>query len=332
MKRLLAVIVVAAALWSGYWVVAMRGARAGFEEWFAARRAEGWQADYAALTVRGFPNRIDTTFDKPALADPETGLAWEAPFFQIFALSYKPNHIIAVWPRQQQFSTPQAKYAVSSADMRASLVMDPSPGLPLARANLVASAMAVEGPDGTATLEGVQFAINLVETTTDTYRLALNADGVTPPQPGNIRLRTGGQLPRTFDALRADLTVTLTRPLDLSALEDSRPQPREIKLKLAEARWGALELALAGRLTLDQDGRPDGRLTIKARNWRDIVDIVRQAGWLPESWLGSVEQALDLAAQLSGNTQTLDLPLDFRGGQMYLGPVPVGTAPVIRFR
>ena len=143
MKRLLVVSVVGAALWSGYWLVAMRGAQAGFESWFAARRAERWQAEYAGLSVRGFPNRIDTTFDRPVLADPGTGLAWEAPFFQIFALSYRPNHVIAVWPGQQRLSTPQAKYDIASADMRASLVMAPEPALPLERGNLVAGALAV---------------------------------------------------------------------------------------------------------------------------------------------------------------------------------------------
>ena len=332
MKRLLVVIVVAAALWSGYWVVAMRGAKVGFEAWFAARRAEGWQAEYASLAVRGFPNRIDTTFERPALADPETGLAWEAPFFQIFALSYKPNHIIAVWPGQQRLSTPQAKFDIASADMRASLVMAPQPRLPLERSNLVARAMAIEGPGGTTTLEGLQLALGRLEGAVEEYRIALNADGLTPPLPGGFTLRTGGRLPRRLDALRADLSVGFDRPWDLTALEQGRPQPRRIRVRLAEAKWGALELALAGELRIDAAGRPEGRLTVKARNWRDIVALIRAGGWLPEAWLGPVEEALGLAAQLSGNVQSLDLPLDFADGGMSLGPIPLGAAPVLRLR
>lgn len=332
MKRLLVVIVVAAALWSGYWFVAAKGARAGFESWFAARRAEGWQAEYAALAIRGFPNRIDTTFDTPALADPDTGLAWEAPFFQIFALSYKPNHIIAVWPNRQQISTPHAKYEISSTDMRASLVMAPSPKLPLERSNFVAGAMAIEGPGGATTLEGVQMGVSLQSGATMDYRFAVNADGLTPSLPGGLTLQTGGRLPQHFDALRADLSVKFDKPWDLTALEHRRPQPKTVQLKLAEAKWGGLELALAGKLEIDTQGRPTGRLTVKARNWRDIVALVRAGGWLQESWLNPIEQALSLAAQLSGNTQTLDVPLDFRNGEMSLGPVTLGPAPVIRLR
>ena len=332
MKRLLVLILLLAALWSGYWYVAQRGARTGFEAWFAARRAEGWQADYAALEIRGYPNRVDTTFENPVLADPETGLAWEAPFFQIFALSYKPNHIIAVWPNSQTFSTPEAKYRISSADMRASLVMHPGMKLPLERSNLVAQALAVEAPGGTTTMEGVQFAISRLEGSEQDYRIAFNTDGLTPPPPAHFRLETGGMLPGKLDALRADATIRFDKPWDITALQDARPQPRRIKLQLAEAKWGELALALAGTLDIDSEGRATGRITVKARNWRDIIALIRQSGWLPDGWIDPVEEALALAAQLSGNTQTLDVPLDFKGGTIRLGPLPIGPAPLFRLR
>ena len=54
-----------------------------------------------------------------ALADPDTGLAWDAPFFQILALSYQPNKWIAVWPREQRLTTPREKFTIRAEDMRA---------------------------------------------------------------------------------------------------------------------------------------------------------------------------------------------------------------------
>lgn len=332
LKRLLFIIVIATALWTGYWFIATRGARAGFEAWFAARQAEGWQAEYTELRIQGFPNRIDTTFDKPILADPETGLAWDAPFFQIFALTYRPNHIIAVWPKSQRFTTPNAKYDVASKNMRASIVFEADPKLPLARANLVAEAMAITSNNAVTTLDGIQFALTKVETTQQEYRLALNIDGYAPALPSGLTLHSGGTLPRQLDALRADIRVEFSRPWDLSALEQSRPQPTRIKLRLAEAKWGALELALAGQVLIDKNGYPDGSLTLKARNWRDILRLMRDLKFVPESWLSPLEQGLGLAAQLSGNKETLDLPLDFKNGQTKLGPIPLGPAPRIILR
>lgn len=333
MKRLLIFIVIAGLGWSAYWYAAMTGTRSGFEAWFAARRAEGWQAEYTDLAIRGFPNRVDATFEGPALADPDSGLAWSAPFFQIFALSYRPNHVIAVWPETQRLATPLAHYDIASKDMRASLVMDTAATLPLERMNFVAGAMAITPDDGAiTTLDGMQAAVTRLPGAVSDYRFAINADGLTPALPDRVGLRTGGALPQRLDALRADLEVGFDAPWDISALSEARPQPRQIRLRLAEARWGRLELKLAGTLDVDHSGRPSGRLTVKAQNWRDILTLARDLGWIGSGWGERLEQGLSLVAQLSGNPETLDIPLDFTAGRVSLGPVPLGPAPVLRLR
>lgn len=333
MKRLLIIIIVAGLGWSAYWYAAMVGTRNGFEAWFEARRAEGWQAEYTDLTIRGFPNRVDATFERPVLADPETGLAWSAPFFQIFALSYRPNHIIAAWPETQRLSTPLAHYDIASKEMRASLVTEATPNLPLERMNLVAGAMAITtDDDAITTLDGMQAAVTRLPGAPSGYRFAVNADGLTPALPDRAGLRTGGALPRRLDALRADLEVEFDAAWDLSALSEARPQPRRIRLRLAEARWGQLELKLAGTLDVDRNGRPTGRLTVKAQNWRDILTLARDLGWIGPTWGTRLEQGLALVAQLSGNPETLDIPLDFTADRVSLGPVPLGPAPVLRLR
>ena len=79
MRALLAVILVATGLWAGYWVIGSRTTHSAFEGWFDARRAEGWVAETSSLGVQGFPNRFDVVFEDLILADPATGLAWEAP-------------------------------------------------------------------------------------------------------------------------------------------------------------------------------------------------------------------------------------------------------------
>ena len=294
MKKLLVVIVVLSSLWAGYWFVGSTAAKAGFENWFEARRADGWQAEYTDITLLGFPSRFDTTLKEPVLADPNTGLAWEAPFLQIFALSYKPHHIITAFADTQTIRTPKQRYDVASTGMRASMVMEPNTDLAFNRANLVSEALAItpEGFEPTR-LDGLQVALTRVEGAQ--YRVAFNA-------------------------------------WDISALEEGRPQPRLIKLHLAEAQWGDLQLEAAGELTVDRAGTPTGKLTIKARNWREIVALARATQAAPDVLLDQIEQALSLVAQLNGNAETLDIPLGFSNGFIKLGPVPIGAAPRLFIR
>jgi hypothetical protein len=336
MLRILLVIVLgAAALWTGYWFVGARGMDQALAGWFEARRADGWVAHYDELSVTGFPNRFDVNLAGPELADPDTGLAWQAPFFQILALSYRPNHVIAVWPPESRLATPHETYGLEADDMRASLVLRPGPRLALDRATLTARTLNItrDARAGTTAVADLSLAAERAPADdAPAYRLGLRAQGLAPPIPWRNRVDPQGSLPDTFDTVRADLTVTFDKPWDRTAIEEARPQPRRIRLRLAEARWGRLELAAAGELDVGDDGTPEGEITVKARNWREILELSVRAGALNESLAATLRDGLALVARMAGHPETLDVPLSFSGGRVRLGPVPLGRAPTLELR
>lgn len=333
MRALLAVILLAAGLWAGYWVIGSRATLSAFERWLNARRAEGWVAETSALDVQGFPNRFDVVFQGLILADPATGLAWEAPRFQIDALSYRPNHVIAIWPDTQRIATPEQKFRLDSRDMRASLVIVPDTALALQRMTLTADFLEITPEartDGTTALSTLSLAAERLDGTD--YRLGLRAEGLTLAAPARARLDPMGRLPDRISSASADITATFDKPWDRTAIERARPQPTHIRVRLAEGRWGDLHLQAAGEVDVTPEGWPEGEITLKARNWREIVTLLRTAGVLPESLASSVETGLGMMARLKGNPDTLDIPLGFGGGRMWLGPVPLGPAPRLRLR
>ena len=341
MKRLLILVLVPALLWSGYWLYGASASKTAFAAWFEDRRAEGWVADYAALEVQGFPNRFDTTFTDLALADPATGWAWNASFFQLLALSYKPNHVIAVWPNTHSIATPQGRFALTQAEMQASVVLWPSTALAVDRVRLVADTVQVTAANGSTTAASAlrmaaerlgpdgQAASTAPEDGPTRYRIALSVEGFAPDTALRQRIDPGDRLPRTLDALRADVTLGFDRPWDRLSVEAARPQPRLISLRLAEARWGALELLAAGDLEIDASGEATGRITVKAQNWREILGLARASGALPDGLADTLEQGLGL---LAGRNDGIDIPLDFRSGRIWIGPLPVMTSPVFTLR
>ncbi|MGH1577843.1 DUF2125 domain-containing protein [Planktotalea sp.] len=334
MIRLLVVIIAAATLYAGYWFVGSNGANSGFERWFDDRRAEGWVAEVDDINTRGFPSRFDTTLTNLSLADPETGVAYSAPFLQIFALSYKPEHIIAVWPNEQSFSSPYGKAAVSSTDMRASLIVKKNTALALQKANFTTDELAVKMDNGDAFGAGKALvAVELTPTpaAANNYHFGVDLKDLTLPQPKGLRLEVG-LLPEKLDYARADVTAQFNAPWDLNALQTARPQPTKIAVKLIEAKWGQLELRLAGEFDVDTQGRANGKITVKAQNWRDILAVSAASGAIPSQLVRPIEQGLSLLSGLSGNRNTLDLPLDLKDGQMKLGPIPLGPAPLFRLR
>jgi hypothetical protein len=333
MKRLLFVIVLLACIWAGFWLSASTGLKSAFETWFEDRRAQGWVAEYSDLSVKGFPNRVDTHFSDLQLADPRTGWAWEAPFFQLLALSYRPNHVIAVWPNEQLLATPTQKIDITSNSLKASVVLAAGTRLPLTRANLVAETLTLQTRDQQATtMTALRAAIQQDEGAPQTYRFAVEAEDFAPPMSVRGLIGASDALPRTFSALRAQFRVGFDAPWDLDAIERQRPQPTHLDLTLAEARWGNLEIWLAGQADVDESGTMTGKFTIKLRNWRDILRMAVNSGQIPQGLGDQMEKGLGLLSQMAGNPNTLDVPLDLRRGIAFLGPIPVGSVPPLVLR
>lgn len=329
MKRLLIVILIAAGLWSGYWFVGATGAKSGFEAWFEARRAEGWVADYTDFSLRGFPNRFDASWDGLTLADPQTGVAVDMPFFQVLALSYRPTHVIAVAPQEMQVSTPYEKFGVASDDLRASLRLRPNTSLELENAVLHGDHLRITGAQDAALRE---LRLAAERTGDTTYRYGVEAFDLSPPAPVLQRLAGQEALPEVIEVASLDATVSFDKPWDISALEVARPQPTHIDLSDMRAIWGVMEFRAAGEIEVDAQGLGTGTVNIRAENWRDMLRVAVNSGAVPENAATATERALGMLAGMKGNPNSIDATLELKNGQVFIGFIPLGPAPVFRLR
>ncbi|MEO6301490.1 MAG: DUF2125 domain-containing protein, partial [Paracoccaceae bacterium] len=119
-------------LWGGYWFVGSRAVDQGVEGWFTDTAANGAIATNQGVSVAGFPSRFDLTVTEPHLADPTTGWGWQAPFAQVFSMTWKPWHLIAALPNDQEIDAPDQKIKLHSSAMKGSLRMHPSTALTFA--------------------------------------------------------------------------------------------------------------------------------------------------------------------------------------------------------
>jgi hypothetical protein len=330
-RPLIAVVVLAALGWSIYWVVGARALDRQVEAWLEERRAEGWVAEAVDTAVRGYPNRFDLSLTGLELADPETGLAWSAPFFQVLSLSYRPSHIIAVWPEEQTVSSPFEHISVTSDDIRGSLRLRDTASLALEDATFVADAVTLRSDAGwTADLDTGRLAARLAPATDSTYEIGIEALGLIPPESAGFDV--AGALPDEIEVLRLDAEVAFTSPWDRAAIEVARPQPTAIDVREIRATWGRLDLRAAGELAVSPEGFPEGQLAVKAVNWREILAVGVASGTVPERLASTIESALQTLAGASGSPDTLDATLSFRNGRVFYGILPLGSAPVLQFR
>ncbi len=321
-----------AILYSGYWVVGWVALTKGAETWADDRRAEGWQVEWSDLSVQGFPSRFDTTLTEPLLTDPETGWSWQAPFFQLLALSYKPHHLIAVWPNTHSLATPYQRYAIAHDSAKASLVFSNGTDLRIDRATLVVDALKVATSGSQFSTGTLNFAIRPTGEAPLSYDIGMTVRNLALASDLKRQLDPAGILPAAVDTLSLNAALGFDAPWDRFALETRRPQPTSLQIASAKASWGGLDLRIAADLTFDAAGLANGDITVKATNWREIVALSHNAGLLPTAFLPMVENALGSMAGLSGPANTLDIPLKLRQGTLSLGLIPLGSLPPFRLR
>lgn len=327
MRRLVGLVLVAAVLYGGYWVVGSRATLAGAKQALAQMKADGI-ADYADVSIRGFPSRFDLTIDQPRLRSLDGWVEWAAPFAQIFALSYRPNHVIAVLPQSQTLNLGGAPLEVTSDDMRASAVFGASTALPLDHAQTVAKAMTVTDAQGDGLgITELRAAARTADSARNRYDIAVEASGMTAiGAAGPLWAVVAGDA-AAKGWIKAQTTATFDRSLDRQAAEGG-VRMTDLQVTGLQVSYGQLDLQGSGALVISPEGEPEGKLDLAVKGWQGLPQVMVQTGMINPEAAPTVTKVLMALSIGSGGTEgTLRLPLTMTGGQMSLGPVPLGPAP-----
>jgi hypothetical protein len=269
MRALLAIIVLLALGWCGWWYFAAATRQQGIEGWLAERRADGWVAEAEAVKVRGFPYRLDTTVTGLELADPAAGWSWDAPEFQFLSLAYKPHEIIAIWPREQTVATPYETIAITSETLRGSVAFEPNPRLALDRATVEIAGRTLRGASGgQAGIGTAVFATRQAGAAAPAFAhdVAFTAEALTLPAEVTAGIDRAGVMPAAIEAVKLDATLVFDRPWDRPAIEGENPALEALRLRAASATWGELDLRAEGTLEADADGFAAGRIDLRVSN------------------------------------------------------------------
>lgn len=337
MRKLLFLILTGTALWSGYWYVGSTAVRDGVNGWFADAARQGITAENAGVAVAGFPNRFDLTIDGLKLADPVTGAGWQAPFVQVFAMTWKPWHIIAALAPEQAVTLPDQVVTVGSDGLMASLRAKPSTDLPLAEVRVAGTQLDLASDQGwtlglgdfTVGLRadealgpaGYEFGFDLAPLTPDPAFLAAVQAVTIPDLPAS-------DLPAQIEALWGSVYLTFSAPLDRHAGE-ARPDLRRVEINQFNLTWGQLAASASGVVEADANGYAAGTLTVEVTNWDRLPALLVATGALTPEAAPTIARGMQALAAQSPDLKILSLSLVMEDGRMSFGPFPLGPAPLM---
>ncbi len=329
----LKLLIVLALIWGGWWVLATSGLQRGIDIWSQARAQAGIEVSIGEVARSGFPLRIGAVMRDVTLRDTRSGGIARLPQMDLSAPVYWPGHARVILPAEPlTFTAPQAVLSLTHAGAQADLRLRPGAALQLEAmaGRLLSGALAV---DGTEVLRSDRLDVDIRQgDVPERYSLTAGGTAVAPAAQLRDALGLPADWPQTLDTLVAQMTVTFDRPWDRTAIALSRPQPREIAVERVEAAWADLRLTLGADLSVAPGGQLSGDVRLQAAGWREMLDLASAGGALPPQMRQQAETVLQLLAGLSGDDRTLDVTVTLEQGQMRVGFIPLGPAPLLILR
>ena len=301
-KWLLVVVVVLFGAYGAYWYIGASAVERQTAEALEGLEEDGWSITYDSLQVRGFPNRFDTTLEPLSVVSPSEALQWTAPFLQVFALSYRPNEVIVVWPEAQELQIGETSVTLTSGDLRASAHVALGGAFSLEEARLVGSDLAVGLAAETGSAKGILFAVRESLAETQSYDLYLDVDEVEVPGLSIL-------------AIDIDVTAALSAPLDRNLR--AVPQIEGLEIKRAELVVAEAFVDLTGELAPGADGFPVGRIDVRTRAPLELVESFVASGYVTEDAASVVRGTLGAAEP--GPDGVISLTLRLEAGFATLG-------------
>ncbi len=331
MRSLITLVLVLSLGWSAWWLIGTTAQKTAIETWMEQRRDAGWVAEVEEFKVTGYPNRFDSVFTDLTLGNPQAGWTWQAPHFQLLALSYKPNHIIAVWPGMHSYATRNDTTTISSSQFRGSLIFKPDTALSLDRMQLEIADLALSGETNwraSAKEASIAFfAHNAPDLPPNSYDLYIKALEFSPPATWLDSIDQSGALPETIPEAIFDATLTYDNPWDRFAIEHANPRITAIQIRDLRLLWGDLNLNGKGSIDITNEGYMEGTFTLQAQKWRELLDVIIAAQLLAPDFTKALDRGISVVAALAGNPEDIEIKLRFKDGLTYIGSIPIGQAP-----
>ncbi|GEQ99589.1 hypothetical protein JCM17845_02130 [Iodidimonas gelatinilytica] len=342
-RLLIGSVILLALGYGAFWHSAANRAETLVKEGLDALNAGPTKARAQRIDSQGFPYRLQIRIDQPFLSNQKTELQWSAGAqrLMLFTHPWTPDHVVAEGTAVAlglgalTLSAPAPKASVVRGGGFARIDVDFGPvhlnvpnsknqqmtadrmqlhlRLPDHKADSEASNAATEAPSSDALLqeERADIAISLTN-------LALGPFADQAPDPVISRLE-----------LHGELHGRLPTPVTARSLAQWRDQGGTIEISDLALIWGTVRITGDGSLTLDEQLRPLGALSLTIEQPGLLIAYLAAHGWIDRESAPYLREGMEQIATM-GDGRAMRLPITMQDGRIFAGPFPVAdTGPIV---
>lgn len=309
-------------LYSAYWVYARTQIVRYVADWEAAQTDAGFIIAHNNLRVGGYPYRFSVSADDVVMQAPAIDGGWELEMnaFEANAMPYDLAHWVISVGDIVRFRQDGQGLGLTTETARFSVA---GSGGVTQRIGAEISGLQIESLGSAAVTITAVEALRLSAATGETGDMAIRL------QLGGVQL-VGDQIDPVLigsfgdhiTRLQADFVISQWPELARSADLGTWARAGGVySLREFHIGWGRLNMDAEGEMSLDEALHPTGRISLNLLDPEAVVDAMIESGSIPEQNYG----ALRLVAQSAPRTDAgTAIPLSFRNGGVYFGPVRLG--------
>jgi hypothetical protein len=346
-RRILLILLVAvlalAAATTVYWHYASEALSDGIGHWAEARRADGLQASYSSVAIKGFPFRLRAVIRDPVIARPagpngrDIAWEWRGSDLEASVRPWNTSRVDLDFPGTHQLTLPVGGgWTIFATADRAVGTLDlDETGVP-ASGDFGMDELDLLSEDGRQSvsiahvkLSGATHAAGNPPHQTATFDLSLDGKGIELPQDAKPPL---GSYIAVLEGQASLMGVFPAGPA-VEAATAWRNDGGTIEVHRLHLEWGPLAIEAGGTLALDANLQPIGALSAIVRGFPETVDALVAGGMVQKSDGDTAKTVLGLLAKSpkGGGPPELTVPLTVQNGWIYVGPVALARAPELRW-
>lgn len=267
------------------------------------------------LTRHGFPARITLQMQAPRYRNKD--FLWQIDKASATLMPFNHGHAVFDFTGTHRLSTDDGRLTLAHKGNLMSLVRDAN--------GLLRASFDVQAPRINAGTNNIDWRVSAAHATLHLRR----AEAESNEEPRldvaltarDLRLNAP-QAARPIE--RIDVTLNVPRHV----MQQKLGSGDRVKLQRMTLQRGALTLIARGTVRLAEDGFVAGRLDLDLVNRQALLDALVEWRLIRPEARRQTELLIGLASAFGGDTQDrLSLPLSFKGGRIFLGPIELAAAP-----
>jgi hypothetical protein len=302
--------------------------QAGFNDWAAHRRAQGWQVAHGAIRVDGWPFTARIAVPELQLEAPSAvlagGFALRADRAEIAIRLPRIDRLAIDLPGMNRLRLPDWDLPFVADLIRVTIPL--APGEPTRAGRLEAEQLRVGTPTGASVIGRLEIEVAGSSTATEAEAalsfqlLAETVDlppGLPPPAPAFGRrlqtLRLEGEVSGPVPAGRG----TTARA------EAWREGGGTLRLLAARLVWGPITAETTATLSLDEALQPMGAGRLRLSGAGPAIDALTESGLIGRRAAATARAMLPLLPRAEAEPDTIDLPLAIEDRTLRLARIPL---------